>query len=221
MKRTALGRAEILRLGALLLLVAALPAAAYGWRDELMAVVAWMGETMQEAPVSGAVVFFLASASSVLFFFLSSGLLVPSAVLVWGEWVTFGLLVAGWLSGWIAAYAVGRFLRGGPMVERRLGSRNLDGTGLLTGKLPFFFVLVVVASVPAEIVGFALGAVRYRFRLFLLAVALAEIPFAFLIVFTGEAFVRENALLFAALVALLLGVLVWQRWSARRIRGPR
>jgi uncharacterized membrane protein YdjX (TVP38/TMEM64 family) len=202
----------------LLLFVALLSLLAYGLRDEFLAAVAWGGEIMQEAPVWGAVLFFLASACSVLFLFLSSALLVPSAVLVWGEWLTFFLLAGGWLSGWLATYAIGRFFRDWALVERRLSHRRFDPAAVLSGKLPFSLVLIVVCSLPAEITGYALGAARYPLRSFLLAVALVEIPLAFLIVFIGEAILRENAALFVVLMAILLGFLVWELRNARRIR---
>jgi uncharacterized membrane protein YdjX (TVP38/TMEM64 family) len=218
MKRIALSGPELSRLTALLLFVALLTLLAYGLRDEFLAAVAWGGETMREAPVWGAVIFFLASACSVLFFFLSSALLVPSAVLVWGEWPTFLLLAGGWLSGWVATYAIGRFFRDWAMVERRLSDRRFDSASFLSGKLPFSLVLIVVCSLPAEIPGYVLGAARYPFRSFLLAVALVEIPFAFLIVFIGESMLRENAGLFIVLMILLLGLLVWELRNARRMR---
>jgi uncharacterized membrane protein YdjX (TVP38/TMEM64 family) len=75
-----------------------------------------------------------------------------------------------------------------------------------------------MCSLPAEIVGYALGTARYPFRYFLLALAIIEIPFAFLIVFIGESFFHENIGLFIGLMALLLGIFVWEVKSARRMR---
>lgn len=222
MNSLALSRAEILRLAVLFLLVAALSLAAYVMRDALLAGVGRVGAAMQEAPVWGPVIFFLASAASVLFLFLSSVLLVPSAVLVWGEDLTFLLLAGGWLFGWAVTYAIGRFFRDWAIVARRMNQRSFnEASSVLAGKLPFSLVLLVVCSLPAEIPGYLLGAARYPFRRFLLAVALAEIPFAFLIVFLGESFVRENAAGFVVLLVLLAGVLAWELGSARRLRGRR
>ncbi len=222
MTRIAFSRAEALRLAGLLLFVVALSLAAYAMRDALLTGVDWIGGAMQEAPVWGPVVFFLASAASVLFLFLSSVLLVPSAVLVWGEELTFLLLAGGWLFGWVVTYAIGRFFRGWAIVARRMHQRSYtEASSVLSGKLPFSLVLLVVCSLPAEIPGYLLGAARYPFRRFLLAVALAEIPFAFLIVFLGESFVRENAPLFVVLLVLLVGVLGWELGNARRMRRGR
>lgn len=214
-------RPGALRLVAFLFLFIALFALlTYGLRDELLAMVESLGETMDEAPVWGAVVFFFASACSVLFLFLSSVLLVPSAILVWGEWPTFFLLAAGWMFGWMASYAIGRFFRDRAIIEKKLSKEHFDTPSFLSGKLPFSFVLIVLCSLPAEIVGYALGAARYPVRSFLLAVALVEIPFAFLIVFIGESFLRENVGLLAGLLLVLVAILVWEVRSAHRLRNP-
>lgn len=220
MKRIALGSSATFRSFAFLFLcIAALALITYGLRDELLAMVVWVGETIREAPVLGALIFFFASACSVLFLFLSSVLLVPSAVLAWGKWLTFLLLSLGWLFGWIAAYAIGRFFRDRMFVEKTLSKQHFKNSSFLSGELPFTFVLIVICSLPAEITGYALGAVRYPFRYFLLALALVEIPFAYLIVFIGEAFFRENAGLLIGLLAILFGILIWEVRTARRMRN--
>ncbi|MGA9165483.1 MAG: VTT domain-containing protein [Thiobacillus sp.] len=221
MKRITPGGWKTFRLFALLFLfIASLALLAYGLRDELLTVVGWVGETIREAPVWGAIVFFFASACSVLFLFLSSVLLVPSAVLAWGKWLTFFLLSVGWLCGWMVTYAIGRFFRDRAFVERKLNDQHIDNSLFLSGKLPFSFVLIVVSSLPAEITGYALGAVRYPFWSFLLALALVEIPFAFLLVFIGESFFLDNAGLLIGLLVLLLGILAWEVKNARRMRHP-
>jgi uncharacterized membrane protein YdjX (TVP38/TMEM64 family) len=221
MKRISPSGWKTIRLFALLFLfVASLALIAYGLRIELLAAVAWVGGTIRESPVLGAIVFFLASACSVLFLFLSSVLLVPSAILAWGKWVTFLLLSAGWLCGWIATYAIGRFFRDRAFVEKKLSEQHIKNASFLSGKLPFSFVLIVISSLPAEISGYALGAVRYSFRYFLLALMLVEIPFAFLLVFIGESFFHENVGLLVGLMLLLLGIFVWEVGNARRMRQP-
>jgi uncharacterized membrane protein YdjX (TVP38/TMEM64 family) len=221
MKRITPGGWKTFRLFAFLFLfIASLALLAYGLRDELLAVVVWVGATIREAPVWGAIVFFFASACSVLFLFLSSVLLVPSAVLAWGKWVTFFLLSVGWLCGWMVTYAIGRFFRDRAFVEKKLNDQHIDNSLFLSGKLPFSFVLIVISSLPAEIAGYALGAVRYPFRSFFLALALLEIPFAFLLVFIGESFFLDNAGLLIGLLVLLLGILAWEVRNARRMRHP-
>jgi uncharacterized membrane protein YdjX (TVP38/TMEM64 family) len=221
MKRITASGWKTFRIFALLfLLIASFALLAYGLRDELLAVVVWVSKTIQEAPVWGAIVFFFASACSVLFLFLSSALLVPSAILAWGKWLTFLLLSAGWLCGWMATYAIGRFFHDRAFVEKKLNDQHIDNSLFLSGKLPFSLVLIIVSSLPAEIVGYAFGAVRYPFRSFFLALALVEIPFAFLIVFIGESFFVENIGLFIGLMLLLLGIFVWEVRNARRMRHP-
>ncbi|OGU21992.1 MAG: hypothetical protein A2580_12670 [Hydrogenophilales bacterium RIFOXYD1_FULL_62_11] len=220
MKHLAPGDPKTVRLFALLFLfIALLALLTYGLRVELLAAVVWMGETIREAPVLGAIIFFVASASSVLFLFLSSVLLVPSAILAWGKWLTFLLLSAGWLCGWMATYAIGRFFSDRAFIAKKLGEQHFKKSYFLAGKLPFSFVLIVVSSLPAEIVGYALGAVRYPFWSFFLALALVEIPFAFLLVFIGESFFIENVGLLIGLMLLLLGIFIWEVKNARRLKA--
>ena len=202
----------------LFLFIASFALLTYNLHIELFAGVVWIGETIREAPVLGAIVFFFASAFSVLFLFLSSVLLIPSAILAWGKWLTFLLLSAGWLCGWLATYAIGRFFRDRAFVENRLSKRHIKNTFFLSEKLPFSLVIIVISSLPAEIVGYALGSVRYPFWSFFLALALVEIPFAFLLVFIGETFFIENVGLLIGLMVLLLGILIWEVKSARRLR---
>lgn len=219
MKRIVPAGSKTFRLFVFLFLFIALIALfTYGLRNELLAVVVWVGETIREAPVLGAIIFFFASASSVMFLFLSSVLLVPSAILAWGKWLTFFILSGGWLCGWMVTYAIGRFFRNRAFIENKLSERHIKNSFFLSGKLPFSFVLIVISSLPAEIVGYALGAVRYPFWSFFLALALVEIPFAFLLVFIGESFIHENVGLFIGLMVLLLGLFVWEVKNARRIR---
>lgn len=219
MKRIAHSDPGIFRLFVFLFVcIASFTLIAYGLRDELLAMVGWVSETMREAPVWGALIFFFATACSVLFLFLSSVLLVPSAVLAWGKWLTFFLLSLGWMCGWMATYAIGRFFRDRAFFEQKLSERHFKNSSFLSGKLPFSLVLIVISSLPAEIVGYALGAARYPFRSFLLALALVEIPFAFLTVFIGESFLLENVGLFIALMVLLFGIFIWEVKNARRIR---
>jgi len=221
MKRiTPSGWKTIRLFGLLFLFIASFALLAYSVRVELFAAVAWLGGMIREAPVLGAIVFFIASAFSVLFFFLSSALLVPSAVLAWGKWLTFFLLSVGWLCGWMAAYAIGRFFHNRAFVEKKMNDPHIKNSIFLSGKLPFSFVLIVISSLPAEIAGYALGAVRYPFRSFFLALALLEIPFAFLLVFIGESFFLENIGLVIGLMVLLLGIFVWEVKNARRMRHP-
>lgn len=219
MKRLPPRDLKALRAFALLfLLVASVALASYGLRHEIVEAVVWTGETIREAPVWGAVVFFFASASSVLLLFISSVLLVPSAILAWGKWPTFLILAAGWVCGWVATYAIGRFFRDRAFVERTLGTQHIARSIFVSGKLPFSLVLIVISSLPAEFVGYALGALRYPFRSFLLALALVEIPFAFLIVFIGESFFFDNVGLLGGLLLLLLAILLWELNNARRLR---
>jgi uncharacterized membrane protein YdjX (TVP38/TMEM64 family) len=63
----------------------------------------------------------------------------------------------------------------------------------------FRHLLLFQLSVPSEIPGYVLGLAGVRFRTFLPAMALGELPFAVGAVFLGESFLQRNYLLLFAI----------------------
>ena len=108
-RRTALV-AIIVASAALLLLTPSLHAT-------LMDAVDAGGELIQRRPALGMAAFVVLAAVSAMVAFVSSAVLVPVAVHVWGAPLCALLLWLGWFLGGVAAYAVGRYL-GRPIVER-------------------------------------------------------------------------------------------------------
>ena len=84
-----------LPLGAVVLLLAFLLYSTT-FRNLIEAANGWAEAVMNAPPVTGALVFFLFSAASAMLAFASSAVLVPSANLVWGKFVTFLLLWGGY-----------------------------------------------------------------------------------------------------------------------------
>lgn len=60
-------------------------------------------------------------------------------------------------------------------------------------------MLLFQLAVPSEIPGYVLGLARCRFRTFVLAMALGELPFAAGAVYLGESFLERNYLLLFAI----------------------
>jgi uncharacterized membrane protein YdjX (TVP38/TMEM64 family) len=130
-----------------------------------------------EHPYMGAIVFVLLAAVSAVLAFFSSALLLPAAVYAWGSTLTFGLLWLGWLLGGIGTYALGRGLRG--PLARAPGARQFDFyVQRVPGEVTFAFVLLLYLALPSELPGYLCGYLRVRFRTYLAALSLAELPYA-------------------------------------------
>lgn len=176
-------------------------------------------------PLLGGVLFVLLSALSAMLAFFSSALLVPVAVYSWGRTITIALLWLGWLLGGVCAYAMGRFF-GRPLV-RRLASDRRGAFYLerLPAHIDLPIALLIQLALPSELPGYLFGVLRVRFRTYLAALALVELPFAVGTVLLGETFIRREGGWLLAVAALgigtsLLAVYLLHRRLARDAKAP-
>jgi uncharacterized membrane protein YdjX (TVP38/TMEM64 family) len=172
------------------------------------------GDLIVRHPVWGLVAFVGLSALSAMLAFLSTAVLVPVGINVWGELGTMALLWSGWLIGGALAYTIGRYL--GRRIVRLLMSREqLDHyEGSINERVGWPVVLLFQLALPSEVPGYLLGIIRYPFFRYLLALALAEIPFAAGAVYLGRSFLERNYLMMfgfgLAGIALMIGaVAAW------------
>ena len=160
-------------------------------------------------PVAGPVVFAALAAASALLAFFSSTLLLPVAVHAWGEGPTLVLLWVGWMIGGMGAYAAGRWL-GQPIVRRLAGEERLAFYQARLGReTPFGVVLLLHLALQSEIPGLVLGTVGYRFRLFLVALGIAELPYAVGAVYLGSFVLEQRTLPLLAGGLLAAAVAFW------------
>jgi uncharacterized membrane protein YdjX (TVP38/TMEM64 family) len=116
----------------------------------------------------------------------------------------------------VTAYAVGRYL-GRPVVLALLPAATLgryerwvrSGTGFL----PIFLLQL---TVPSDVAGYLFGLVRCRFRVFLPALAAAEIPYAVGAVYLGANFLQRDLL---PLVAIGLAGVALSVLASRALRS--
>lgn len=171
-------------------------------------------------PRLGAVVFVLLSALSAMLAFFSSAVLVPVAVLTWDRWVTIGLLWLGWMLGGVCAYGLGRFF-GRPLVHT-VGSERLIAfyQRRVSAGMSFPAVLLLQLALPSEIPGYLVGLMHVRFRTYLAALALAEVPYAIGTVLLGESIVQQRGGWLLVLGAAGVAVMLLAAWLLHRRLGP-
>ena len=153
--------------------------------------------------------FVLLSAGSAMLAFFSSVVLLPVAVSAWGSWIALVLLWLGWLLGGVLSYSIGRY-PGRRALELFIDRERLrDLEAKLGERAGFGVVLIFQLAMPSEIPGYVLGAMRYRFLVYLAALGLAELPYAVSSVFLAGSFVRREYTVLVAvgirLVFLLSG----------------
>jgi len=178
--------------------------------------VAAIGRVMAAHPVLGPVLFVVASALSAMLAFLSSALLVPSAVTLWGRAPTMALLWLGWMLGGLLAYSLAR--RFGPVLVRKLVSPKwLERfSARVSAEMPWGVVLLLQSALPSELPGYLLGLAGYPRARYLAALAIAELPFAIGVVLAGESVMarRTTVLVGLGLLAVLFSVVAF--WLLQR-----
>lgn len=181
----------------------------YAKSEEIIALVE---RVISQSPLLGMLLFiFLAMASAMLYFF-SSAILVPVGVYAWGTTVCFMLLWIGWLLGGVCAFGIGLYL-GRSMVSKLIGeTRVADFEQRLSQRTRFIHILLFQAAVPSEIPGYLLGILRYRFLLYVAALAIVELPYAIGTVYLGASFLRRETglVLVLGMGGILITVLAYQ-----------
>lgn len=203
------------RMRAILLVMLGAALIALAWSDMVHQAVLQVFEAakvvMAEHPVVGPPLFVLLSALAAMLAFFSSAVLVPAAVYAWGPWVCTALLWLGWLIGGVASY--GLAYRFGRPVLRWLAPGRAITTyqRRLRKEASFGFILLFQLAMPSEIPGLVLGLAHFPLERYVLALAIAELPYALGTTLLGASFVsRQFGLLvslgaIAALAAVVLG----------------
>lgn len=173
-------------------------------------------------PIASIFVFLILTVFSAMFFFFSSVLLVPVAISVWGSLMTILLLLIGWFLGAIFSYLLGRYA-GYPILKYFISSRKLDYYhNLFLENSSFLLVFLLRFTLPSEIPGYILGALRFNFKKYLLITILAEIPYALVTVYAIGAILSHNPVTLGLIIfvwllaAILLARLLHKNFSLRK-----
>lgn len=182
-----------------LVVVIAVVAAVEPFHRAARSVIAVADPIIQRHAVAGAIVFVLLSALSAMVVFLSTAVITPIAVEAFGPLPALLLLWTGWILGGLTAYAIGRLL-GRRVVGWFIDPWRLRDYERRAGRMVSFgHVLLFQLAVPSEIPGYVLGLAGCRFRTYVAAMALGELPFAIGAVYLGESFLQRNYILLLAI----------------------
>ena len=150
---------------------------------------------ISRSPILGMLLFVLLAMVSAMLAFFSSAILVPIGVYAWGSITCFVLLWIGWLLGGVTSFFIGRYL-GRPVAAKLIGETRLSRFEKQLGRhARFIHILMFQAALPSEVPGYVLGTLRYRFSLFLLALAIVELPYALGTVYLGTRFLERDIVL--------------------------
>ena len=150
---------------------------------------------IREQAVLGVVVFVVFAALSAMLAFVSSAVIVPVGVYVWGKAASMLLLWVGWILGGVTAYTLSRYF--GRAVVQVLLPRPLIERyeNLIPRRASFGFVLLLQLALPSEVPGYLLGLMRYHFWRYIAALALAELPYALATIYLGAGFIERRTYL--------------------------
>lgn len=171
-------------------------------------------------PFWGGFIFLFLGALSAIVSPFSSVPLVPSAIMAWGIWPTFFLLILGWFLGDIAAYFIGSYASRLNFFKKWIPFDSIDKyRGYLAPSSEFLAVLGFRLTFPSEVGGYLLGIIKYDFWKYVLATLLAEAPFAAAVAFAGRAFNEQQTELFILWAGgLALFVFLMYRFFQKRIK---
>jgi uncharacterized membrane protein YdjX (TVP38/TMEM64 family) len=164
-------------------------------------------------PVAGALAFIAVSALSAMLAFFSGTVLVPVAVEAWGVGATITYLWIGWIIGGITAYTLAR-VAGRPLVASVLSADALVRyEATVSRTAPFSLVLLLQLGLPSEIPGYLVGLARYPLWKYLVALSIAELPWAVGTVLMGTTLLERRVPVLVAVglaAAALSGTTFWQ-----------
>jgi len=183
--------------------------------ERIVALLAAADAVIRSHPVWGVVVFVVLAALSAMVAFFSSALLIPPAVYAWGTWWSFVLLWAGWFSGGVLAYGAGRMF--GLGVVRHVVSPGTIARFDLSRRsgLSLAPMLLLQLALPSDVAGYVFGLLRCPLRPYLLALAIAEVPYAAGAVLLGRSFLERDVL---PLIAVGLAAVALSWWAIRAVR---
>lgn len=177
------------------------------FQDIFVKIVPFFEKLTSEQPILSVLVFILLGILSTMISSFSSIPLVPIAIIVWGNALTAVYLCTGWLIGDVLSYYVG-FYAGHPIARWLLPYEKIS---FYLKKIPpdaeFKFILLFILSMPSEIPGYTIGALRYRFSKYFVATTLNEIFYSAFVAYAIQALVEKKPVIFIG--SFLIGIVLF------------
>jgi uncharacterized membrane protein YdjX (TVP38/TMEM64 family) len=187
---------------------------------QIVSALALAAPVFAREPVLGAVLFVALAALSAVLVFFSGVILVPVGIHTWGRAGCVLLLWSGWVLGGLVTYAIGRRF-GRPFVRRLLSAgavRRYEALVPEEGSL--LTATLVQMALPSDVAGYFFGLLGYRARIYLGALAFAELPYALGAVFLGSAFIERQYWLLISAAAIAAVAFAWGRLRRGRTAPP-
>lgn len=171
----------------------------YTFQEYFFNAMRFLEKYINNYPAFGLIIFIgLAAVSAVISPFTSVPL-IPAAIIVFGKFLAFFSIWFGWILGGCLSYLLGLYAAR-PLAIRLFTDEKIDKyQKRFSQKANFWLVLLFRSSVPAEIPGPVLGALKYSPLKFTLATAIAELPYAIAVVYASN----------SLLMGQKLGFLLW------------
>ena len=177
----------------------------------LLELIASADALIRAYPAWGVTLFIGLAAVSAMLAFFSSAALIPVAIYAWGPVTCAALLWVGWFLGGVLSYLVGRYL-GRPIVTRLVRPATLARYESYAHRgAAFVPILLLQLAIPSDTAGYLFGLVRCPVGRYLVALALAEVPYAIGSVFLGASFLERRLvpLLVLGAAGALVAVGAW------------
>lgn len=219
-------RPPVHRLRAIFLVVLVAGLVVLAWSDPVHQAVIRVFEAtkaiMQEHDVAGPLLFVVLSALSAMLAFFSSAVLVPPAVYAWGPLASVALLWTGWMLGGLLSYAVAYHFGRRALRWAAPGKSFASYERQVRLRTSFGSIVLFQLALPSEIPGYVLGLIHYPLGRYLLALAIAELPYAIGTMLLGVGFVSRRLGLLVSLGALafLAALLLGRAWRGQLARKP-
>ena len=175
----------------------------YALQNYIFGAIGVLEKYINHYPLIGLLIFIGLAALSAVISPFTSAPLIPAAIIIFGKLITFLSLWFGWILGGFFSYLLGLYAAR-PMAIRLLSDEKIEEyQKKLSRKTNFPLILFFRMSVPAEIPGPVLGALKYSPIKFLLATAIAELPYAVATIYAGNALIAGQKFTFLLLIALI------------------
>jgi len=172
------------------------------FQEAYTGLIAALEARLQGESVIGPLVFIVLAALGVM---LSPFSVVPFSIIaisIWGKGLTLLYVMIGSLLGASVAYVIGAQAIYRLMKRLIPASQIKRYSEVINERSSFLLVELFFLAMPVEVPGYVLGAGKYAYWKFILAAAVAYLPFEALAIYAGDAFLHKDVVVLGTFMAL-------------------